>query len=373
MIKSYQATSIQDVYEALDCIASENRNRIMWFRGATRNDYNLLASGFHDPDFSGGVYGIDAAYRRQRMEEMKYMNFRARADHMLDTVSDGMMNWAGILQHYGGHTRMLEWSESMKTGLGMALRYFLEPDSHRSRIQKREEATPILWILDPVKLNEKVYFHLSDDKSRSILETILHESQLHQLGQIPKQIDALKKRLIEQRKFFPEWIQENVDVGQYRDMKGIVCLSAMDEMRKEAGTALHEKVINGAFSAYYYLLLRVYVDSVPVGIDNETFILPPVATLQLYNDSRMQTRRGTFTAFPNYYLSETMFEKRRKMGADHRAINFQPEISDCLYRIQLLLPGKIAGQLLEGGERISELYPNLDKVVDVLEAKKYYL
>ena len=128
------------------------------------------------------------------------------------------------------------------------------------------------------------------------------------------------------------------------------------------------------FNPFYYICLRYYSDAFPADVkDGKYDVLPPLAVLQPYHSERIRAQRGAFTIFPNYTLSQNAKKLYDVAKHDVRKMENQINIQDCLVKINLLNPIKIARSLILSGERRSELYPDVDVYTELIESEKFYI
>ncbi len=91
-----------------------------------------------------------------------------------------------------------------------------------------------------------------------------------------------------------------------------------------------------------------------------------------YHSERIRAQRGVFTVFPNYLLNARDTHLAKKYGVDCRTMDSQKDVQSCLHKINLVEPHNIARQLVIGGQRDTELYPDIDKYVNLIETSRYY-
>ena len=58
-------------------------------------------------------------------------------------------------------------------------------------------------------------------------------------------------------------------------------------------------------------------------------------------------------------------------GVDRRPMNLHPAARKCLYKIRVTRPARVAEELLEMGERMTSLYPELAIYSEDIEAETY--
>jgi len=118
--------SISDLLNEVNEIGPEFQNHLLWFRGQSNFEWELIPSSF----------------RIHPMLESQMANqFRLRAPSKSNTCPspNDYSNWLTLMRHYGLPTRLLDWSESPLVSLFFAL--------------EDSETDSALWILDPGVLN----------------------------------------------------------------------------------------------------------------------------------------------------------------------------------------------------------------------------
>ncbi len=101
-----------------------------WFRGQSNASWSLRPS-------------VARAERRKGHESNRSIHFmnRARTRYQSCPPQDDLPGWLFLMQHYGLHTRLLDWTEAPL----IALYFSVEAD---------DKADAAVYVLDPHKLNE---------------------------------------------------------------------------------------------------------------------------------------------------------------------------------------------------------------------------
>jgi hypothetical protein len=102
----------------------------VWFRGQGSSGWRL------EPKLLRGAPGLSETHLINR--------FKQNASFIVEKPPQEEFGWLFLMQHYGIHTRLLDWSESPLVGL-----YFAVEEEAR---QAEEGA---LWVLIPTLLNSK--------------------------------------------------------------------------------------------------------------------------------------------------------------------------------------------------------------------------
>lgn len=355
---SYTAGSLEDYLGIIsflnDCILSKypgnhiSQVHRMWYRGQEKHDYLLL------PSLQRNSKGTQTRYDRDHLrEELRYQHFRSKCTQLVDTFPESKIEWLEILQHHLGSTRLMDWSESALSALMFALEAFIDPTENRELNFRRANMTPSVWVLDPVGLNQHIYDTLMKRKDliAGAVQDILVKAQ---------ETDSFCRYLAGQMANKRQDYFENRDESALR---GIVCLSVIENERSANAERLYSLLRNGEFHPFFYLLLRYYSDGLTLPMNS----LPPLAIVHPYHSNRIQSQHGVFTVTPHYHIEPN------QVGSplDARPMEKQPLINDCLYKINITRPAKVAKELLTIGERRVNLYPELDIYVRDMEIGKW--
>lgn len=380
MIKK-TAADLGEFYDAIREIGDIQRDKSalkndtiprLWFRGHGFNHYRLIPSLYR-----GKYYKQNAGKSYSQInlsESYRYQHMKSRVYHYVKTNPKLECEWQEIYQHHLGNTRFMDWTESAKTALSFALEPLIDSQfDNRNQDSKRKRLTPEVWILNPCLLNERIYEFLSDSKQKGLVEALLEA-----IGLSSGAGDIQDMMRCEKETFFA-MAEGDIEISR------IVSLSVLEDYRENAGGSMRERVQKGEFNPFHYLVLRLYSDAVPYEIsdtvansimsdepDKRLEILPPMAVLQPYHSERIKTQRGTFTIFPNYVLGARAESMAKRRNVDLREMQRQELVKNCLAKISILHPNRVAEQLLMSGERRTELYPDMDAYVELIETQRYY-
>lgn len=372
IIQKYNACSISDVYKILNDIVENVFNKSgyitgkpLWFRGQDKEKYTLIPSLYRNRDNEGNKTG---SYSMVSLaEEYRHQNFSARVNHLAHAGLGNRTEWQEVLQHHFGKTRFMDWSESVKTALDFALEPFIDTkDTIDNRI-KRSNITPGIWVLNPYKLNEYVYdFFANGDTGLKLIRTALR-NLYNNSTEISEMGEKIQKELKENKRIYFNF-SDNIDIT----INGLVSISVLDKYYHYNAAYMEKMLESFEFNPFFYLLIRYYADALPVEAGVNKTLLPPVASVQPYHSERIRAQRGAFTIFPNYIRApEAMQFKGTKM--DVVSIEAQKDIADSFCYIRLCNPVKIAKELIYAGERLPEVYPDIQRYADYLETQKVYV
>lgn len=359
----YTVSSLAELCRKIEKIEDKrnmNSGHPLWFRGQESSDYCLLPTLLRK-DRDRDLVNSDQTYSTVNLrEDYRLQTFKARVFHLTNPMPSNRLEWQALYQHHFGSTRLLDWSESVWIALSFALEAFLDARDSADFRMKRSSATPVIWVLDPVMLNRKVYtYFCQSDK--------LHKTALKTMDFSEKELDEFSSHINE------GGLYHQVSDSSGMRMGGIINLGVLDEYRQHHMAEMKGMLLSGEYNPFFYLCMRYYGDALPVCIDqNGEDNLPPLAVLHQYQSERIRSQRGTFTVFPNYFLPKGS-EWNSLFEYDCRRMECQPFISDCIYEIRLLNPQKIAKELMLLGSRQTELYPESDYYARSMEAEQYFV
>lgn len=353
----YTAASLEEYLEIISLVNDTlvesdpyQRYSPIWYRGHERQDYLLM------PTLLRGSSGMGASYGRDHLrEDLRYQHFRSKCNQLVDTAPTSKIEWQEILQHHLGSTRLMDWSESAISALMFALEAFIDPLDNKELEYRRLTVTPTVWVLAPARLNGYVYKVLS--QSRDLIQAAVQDLIAKGFGK-KCLTDTICTLLHDGQEFY----FENNDK---MSMNGIFCLAAIESERRACGERMKYLLRNAEFNPFFYLLLRYYNDGLPLSMET----LPPLAIVHPYHSRRIQSQHGVFTVMPHYQIKEEEIGGIR----DKRPMERQSLIQDCLCRIKIARPAKVAKELLAIGERRVNLYPELDNYVRDMESKKWHV
>lgn len=355
----WYARSLKEYIDMIDHISDRQkdskRQYPLWFRGHEQTDvYYYL-----DP----GVYrDFYTAKEENRMddsntygtlwlkEEYRYQHFVARNYDKVASLPESYIEWQEVMQHYFSKTRLMDWSESAVVALSFSLEAYINPSSDHEVRYKRRHNSPVVWVLNPVKLNRIVYQCFRDD--------------FELVREAVKGITKVNAKDIYTKIQNYEELYFSLDDSANGGVNGLVSLSGLEELRRSKGGTLQEVLENGSLNPFFYLLLRYYSE----GLGVEVKRLPPLAIIHPQHSVRIHEQKGAFTIFPYYNDGG---ENALKTGVSPYAMEYMPLCRECLEEIILTDAWKIADELKSIGVKRSHLYPEMENVTKDFEYIKY--
>lgn len=341
----YYVSKISDIYK------KENVLKPLWFRGHEFTHYNLEPNIFRQADYN---YNFQETYSNNHLrEDYRYQHFMSRNFDKTDyREPHSVFEWQEIMQHFFSKTRLMDWSESLFSSLEFALEAFLIPYKNLDISEKRHQMQPTLWILQPNQLNDQVYDALLEEEDFPILKKALDN------------VDRLTRKRIGNE------LKNNKDIyftlrdNKEQNFNNIVSLTALEDLKHSYAGREKEALQRMELNPFFYLLLRIYADGVPVDFGT----MPPLAIIHPYHSQRIKAQKGVFTVFP-YYIPGKYVKKIKAMKVNYNpiAMEYMPKCQECLYEIRLTNPRKIAEQMRKIGYKSSDLYPDMQRVAQDME------
>lgn len=331
---------------------TENRN-ILWFRGHEQTDiyYYLEPNIYRNISSKKEKNNINSEKTYGTLwlkEEYRYQHFAARNYDKIENMPESMIEWQEIMQHYFSKTRLMDWSESAIVALNFALEAYVNPLEDHEILYKRRHNAPVIWVLNPIELNRKVYDCFKKDSN--LVSDAMKNIDIDQAD-----VERIIFEIQEHEEYY-FWLNNNENSG----VNGLVSLSGLEFLRKSYSGSLEQAIKSGSFNPFFYLLLRYYSDGLAVTTDK----LPPLAIIHPHHSPRIHEQKGAFTIFPYYYVEE----KTKKMHPF--AMEFMPKCKSCLEKIIVMDAKGMAEQLKEIGVKRSHLYPEMEIVTKDFEYMK---
>lgn len=359
-VKTYVVNSFGEYTDAIRKIGGNPVESgmvpVLWYRGQSNIDFTLTPS----------LLRLNVRVERKKVngdysslhyaEDIRTQHYIAKNYHFFQKPPASRVEWLEVMQHHGVNTRVLDWSESSIHSLIFAIEPFL--NKSRFSAQEREECIPCVWVLEPGRLNEKIFDFISEniESETKLITDLLDELELNE-PETTAIFDSLKQ--------FRQSAFQQVEKGP---MDYILNLNELnDEILRDRSRLKYLLKTGNIINPYYYLLCRIYSD----GHILEERTLPPLAVVQPYHSERIKAQKGVFTVFP-FYKEQADDDVIRKIGYNPDAMENNAMADDCLHKIIIGRPQKIAFEIMKNGMHDSWLYPEMPIVASEIENHEIY-
>lgn len=120
-----------------------------WFRGQSREFDTLTPKLFRNKN-------KDDINTLLAKEKKSFLEFRRRSRAFINSINENdLWTWYFLMQHYGGQTRLLDWTTNAGVALFMALDF-----------ERESQENPIVYVLNPLVLSRYAYNELGKDDSK---------------------------------------------------------------------------------------------------------------------------------------------------------------------------------------------------------------
>lgn len=355
-VKTWYAESLGEVYQHVNAISEEIKSEtkdapILWFRGHAKANYHLEPNIFRQ---AGYQYNDAQTYSNNHLrEEYRFQSFMSRNFDKVDYhMPQTMMEWQEVMQHFFSRTRLMDWSESLVVALEFALESFISPVKDLEIIERCRTADPVIWILQPTRLNEAVFHSFIDKADSYLIQKALNGETTDKLA------DEILRELQKDKAIS---IYFDTEVQQEKNLNKIIGLSALEMVRNAYRGREMEALRNFELNPFFYLLLRYYSDGIPVKLGD----IPPLAIIHPYHSQRIKDQKGVFTVFP-YYIPDasmnTLAEADKNKVYPAFGMEYMEECMPCLHNIQILNPNRVARELRLTGAKRGNLYSDMQVV-----------
>lgn len=323
---------------------------VLWYRGHHNTSHSLVPSIWRDKTRT--VHGINAGdYSTMHYaEDIRTQHYIAKNYHFLKKEPSSRVEWLEVMQHHGVKTRVLDWSESSIHSLVFALEPFLDHIKYRE--DTRMKMSPCVWILEPGKLNKKIFNYLNND-------TVLKDK-------IFKEFTTSEKQNIYDKLNEYSHFDVYMETKETKHLDYTVNLSSINDEILRDKARLKSLLMNGdVMNPYYFMLFRIYSD----GMILDKVKLPPLAVVHPYHSERIKSQKGVFTVFPFYDETNQKFQQ---IKVNYNAMEYNAFAKDCLHKIIISNPQKVTRELLLNGINISWLYPEMPIVSNEIEFHRVF-
>jgi hypothetical protein len=328
-----------------------DRPNVLWFRGLSHVNHSLLPTMYRSGLEVKRVKDCDYSLMHYA-EDARTQHYNAKNFHFFAKEPSSRIEWLEVMQHHGVKTRALDWSESAIHSLMFALEPFF--DHLKYKDDTRVKTVPCVWVLEPGKLNKRIFDCIRDNND-------LHSKIFNEFKGIADEKEI--EKVVKEYGIF----ESSCETRGTKHLDYIVNLSNINDEILRDRTRIGKLLEKGnVINPYYYMLARIYSDGM---IMKETR-LPPLAVVHPYHSERIKAQKGVFTIFPFYEREDD--EHFKHLGVNLDAMEYNPYARDCLHKIIVSNPQKVAGELMANGINVSWLYPELPIVANEIEYHRIF-
>lgn len=357
----YRVHSLKEYMSVITELADDGdlqNPKVLWFRGMDYDQHPIIPSLYREAKLIRWNKDSEIYSSVKYAEDIRTQHYIAKNYHSYAKLPNSRIEWLEVMQHHEVKTRLLDWSESAIHSLLFAIEPFL---SKKFNAQQRKMQFPCVWVLEPMKLNRGILEYFKESASEKFVLEMLNNLSLTK---------NKKKKMLESLNLFVDFINDSGDECSFASinhLKYIFNLSTINDEIRQMSTNLVYALENREYPIVFYLFKRIYND----GIILNNRHIPPLAVNQPYHSERIKSQRGVFTVFPNYSEKEGDSELR-KTGFEPNAMQYNKIAQDCMHKIRIIKPEKIAFEMLSIGMNTSSLYPELPVVSNEIEFHKVY-
>ncbi len=129
----------------------------LWYRGQSNSNYGLLPSIMRKNDTGRQEFNYLSQYQRYLFEEFKYRS--DGAPEVINRSHYAVSDYLALMQHYGVHTNLMDWSEDAFTGLYFALEPLI---THEKEMLKNDA---VIFVFSPHLYNDARNYMISEGAS----------------------------------------------------------------------------------------------------------------------------------------------------------------------------------------------------------------
>ncbi len=129
-----------------------------WFKGESKEHKHLIPKIYRGVDDTEAtdIFDESEATKVLKKERKYFQEFRRRAKSIVNIEHDDIWSWYFLIQHYGGSTRLLDWSNNPIIALFMAL------DTSRD-----SNENPIVYLLASTVLTDYAFKDIGKDNAET--------------------------------------------------------------------------------------------------------------------------------------------------------------------------------------------------------------
>jgi hypothetical protein len=162
---------ISSIAEYINEINTLRDEGFIFFRGQDSYEKQKLLPSLLRQRFDESSKKWSNIYSKQC--DQKFMNeFKSRAVSCMSFIPQNDWEWMSTAQHYGLPTRLLDWSQSALVAL------FFAVENEEFVYEEQSQDGPVVWCIDPIKLNEKLRFI----EEYNIIPNIIEDNERFQSG-----------------------------------------------------------------------------------------------------------------------------------------------------------------------------------------------
>lgn len=340
----YEVSTLEEYVNKIQAFGS--RDGMLWYRGHGSVEYTLLPLLYRKRD----VMFSDKRYDSIRYaEDMRIQNYMAKNYPFFKDYSMNRTEAIGMSQHFGAHTRFLDWSTSAFHSLIFALDQFFDDKA------KKRTVFPCIWVLKPQLMNKR------------LIERAFSNANINAIEQQIKKYPNWSNDAIQQLKHFLSRMNEQSYRSIYTEgvaskdshLDYIYNLSFFNDILESPNLSswIGDDVLNPVF----YFLAKAYIEGIT--FQNYYFESFPLAVWHPLNNERIKVQNAAFTVFP---FPDSRAQNTNKL--EHFAMEKNKELVGTLCKIVLVDPPKISDELKKMGAHKSWIYYEQDRVTSEIES-----
>lgn len=356
----YKVYSLKEYIECIEDIGrtqafDQDTPNVLWSRGHRVANWELRPTLLRD--IALNAHDNPRYSCRAMEEEMRKQHYIAKNYHFLGKEPASDLEWMEVMQHHGVKTRILDWSESLMHSLIFALECFF--NNKEFRTEERKNATPCVWILEPIKWNMKAL-------ETMLPRTELIDSCMESLPDMPTyKSDPIRRRF----ESMENELHNYLAMKSARHLGALFNLSRIEkQLQSMSSEELLYQLSEGEFYyCLFYFLKHVYLETAPLELDWAM----PLSIVESYHSERIRAQKGAFSIFP-YYKETQRLKSAHNLKMHPDVMENMDKCNSFLQKILLCDADKIAFEVMNAGMNVSWLYPEMPVVANAIEQRKIY-